>query len=136
MFNEEAKPLVKPARKVDIYFRKRGRIDITSRVVRALSLKDGDVINVLSVGSEYYLYIERRAADMKNGMARYRHAVHHTKRNDNMLRCQSIELTNAVNAITEADESWLFVGTLRDISKYGVNGSGLPLIVNNNQYNK
>lgn len=136
MKNENARPLVKPQRKVDIYFRKGGRIDITSRVVKALSIQDGDVINVLSADNEYFLYVERRAADIRNGMARYRHAARRTKSNDNMLRCQSIALTDAVNAITEADESWLFVGTPRSLSKYGVNTDGVPLIVHNNQYNK
>ena len=134
--NDNARPLVKPQRKVDIYFRKGGRIDITARVVRALSLQDGDVINILQADSEYFLYVERRASDMRNGMARYNNAVHRTRRNDNMLRCQSVALTDAVNALTEADESWLFVGTPRTLSRYGIDGDGIPLIVNNNQFNK
>lgn len=134
--NANAKPLVKPQRKVDVYFRKSGRIDITSRVAKALNIQDGDVINVLSADSEYFLYVERRAADIRNGMARYRHAVRRTKSNDNMLRCQSIALTDAVNAITEAEESWLFVGTPRSLTNFGVNTDGVPLIVHNNQYNK
>ena len=134
--NANVKTLAKPQRKVDVYFRKSGRIDITSRVVKALNIQDGDVINVLSADGEYFLYVERRAADIRNGMARYRHAVRRTKSNDNMLRCQSIALTDAVNAITEAEESWLFVGTPRSLANFGVNADGVPLIVHNNQYNK
>lgn len=132
----KARPLVKPSRKVDIYFRKSGRIDITSRVVHAISIKEGDVINILQAESEYYLYIERHASDMRNSMARYNNAVHRTKRNDNMLRCQSKALTDAVNAITEAEESWLFVGPPRSLNNYGVDSFGVPIIVNNNQFNK
>ena len=44
-------------RRSDLIFRADGRFDLTARVVRALGISPGDVVDVLSDGYEYYLYV-------------------------------------------------------------------------------
>lgn len=48
-------------RKTDITFHADGRIDISARVAKMLSLQRGDVIDVLLDGGELYLYIKLHA---------------------------------------------------------------------------
>ncbi|HIT83302.1 MAG TPA: hypothetical protein IAA99_03780 [Candidatus Avibacteroides faecavium] len=48
-------------RKTDMTFHPDGRIDISARVSRELSLQRGDVIDVLDCGNELYLYVKFRA---------------------------------------------------------------------------
>ena len=129
-------PLVPTTRRPDIYFRHSGCIDITAGLTRTLGLSDGDVINVLPTNTrEFILFVSHRAADSVTPAARYRNSVRPTKRGSHNFRCQSKELTDAVNLLTGAHESWLYVGTPIDLAKYGLKGTGLPLILNN-QYNK
>lgn len=123
-------------RYVDIYFHRRGLIDIKASVVRALSLQDGDVINLWRTDSELYLYVYLRASDIRNPHARFRNSVHHFEGKRGHWRCHNINITNTVNTITNSDESWLFVGTPREIIINGTPTSALPLIISNNQYKK
>ncbi len=46
----------------DITFHSTGRIDITARVAKALSLRHGDVIDIARDTGEYYLYVKHRNA--------------------------------------------------------------------------
>lgn len=48
-------------RRADVSFCDNGRIDLTSRVVRALDIKPGDVIGIMSAAGETYLYVAHRA---------------------------------------------------------------------------
>lgn len=48
-------------RRSDVIFRADGHFDLTARVVRALDISPGDVVDVLSDGCEYYLYVSRQA---------------------------------------------------------------------------
>lgn len=48
-------------RKTDITFHAGGRIDISARVVKTLSLQKGDVIDVMDAGGEFYLYVKIHA---------------------------------------------------------------------------
>lgn len=45
------------ARRSDVIFRANGHFDLTARVIRALNISPGDVVDVLSDGCEYYLYV-------------------------------------------------------------------------------
>lgn len=51
------KSLLGIVRRADVTFRAGGHFDITARVVRALGIVPGDVVDVLSDGYEYYLYV-------------------------------------------------------------------------------
>ena len=48
-------------RRTDITFHADGRIDISARLVKELSIRKGDVIDVLTDGLEYYLYVKLHA---------------------------------------------------------------------------
>lgn len=51
------KSLLGITRRSDVIFRADGHFDLTARVVRALDISPGDVVDVLSDGYEYYLYV-------------------------------------------------------------------------------
>lgn len=51
------KSLLGTVRCSDVIFRADGRFVLKARVVRALNISPGDVVDVLSDGCEYYLYI-------------------------------------------------------------------------------
>lgn len=57
------KSLLGIVRRSDVIFRSDGHFDLTARVVRTLNLVAGDVVDVLSDGCEYYLYVAHRAAE-------------------------------------------------------------------------
>ena len=49
--------LLEKSRKADISFHRNGKIDITARVARLLSLRRGDVIDVGVDNTECFLYV-------------------------------------------------------------------------------
>lgn len=44
-------------RRPDISFFASGKIDITSRIVKALGIAEGDVVDIMVGGGEYYFYV-------------------------------------------------------------------------------
>lgn len=61
------KSLLGTTRRSDVIFRADGHFDLTARVVRALNISAGDVVDVLSDGCEYYLYVACRAENTACG---------------------------------------------------------------------
>ncbi len=59
--------LLGTVRRSDIIFRANGRFDLTARVVRALNISPGDVVDVLIDGCEYYLYVACHAENASCG---------------------------------------------------------------------
>ena len=55
------KSILGNTRKPDIIFHASGKIDITSSVVSRLRLTAGDVIDILTDGEEFYLYVKYRS---------------------------------------------------------------------------
>ncbi len=49
-------------RRPDISFFASGKIDITSRIVKALDMAEGDVIDIMVGGGEYYFYVSSRSS--------------------------------------------------------------------------
>lgn len=49
-------------RRSDISFSPNGKIDISSRIVKALGMEKGDVIDIMVDGREYYLYVSIHAS--------------------------------------------------------------------------
>ena len=80
-------------RRPDITFHSDGRIDITARVAKALSLHPGDVIDIAHDSSEYYLYVKHR-----NAIGRHEAQCHPTNKGKicNNLRAHSRRLCLAV----------------------------------------
>ncbi len=61
------KSLLGTTRRSDVIFRANGHFDLTARVVRALNISPGDVVDVLSDGCEYYLYVTCHADNASYG---------------------------------------------------------------------
>lgn len=120
-------------RKIDVYFHKNGNICINANVAKALDIKHGDAIDVHydKDTKELYLYVSRKKEDMV-ATGSYKAIAKSTKPNCRNLRVQSKEITIFVNRITGAEESWLYVGALRQTKV----GTALPLIYLNNQFRK
>lgn len=54
-------------RRSDVIFRANGLFDLTARIVRALNISPGDVVDVMADNGEYYLYVVHRNADTSYG---------------------------------------------------------------------
>ena len=80
-------------RRPDITFNTDGRIDITARVAKALSLHPGDVIDIAHDGGEYLLYVKHH-----NAIGRHEAQCHPTNKGKicNNLRAHSRRLCQAV----------------------------------------
>lgn len=87
------KSLIGPVRRPDVIFRNDGHFDLTARVVRALDIHPGDVIDVLYDGCEYYLYVLARAADI---CGRYETACFPSRRGAHHFRGSSKRLCRAI----------------------------------------
>lgn len=61
------KSLIGIVRRSDVVFRSSGRFDIKSHAVRALNMSPGDVVDVLSDGNEYFLYVACRPKNVLCG---------------------------------------------------------------------
>lgn len=115
------------SRRADITFHKSGQIDITARVSKALGLRAGDVLDVVTGGGECYLRVKHRAGHL---VGRHEAQVYPTSkavRRCNNMRCHSKRLTDAVLKMCHADDTVrLHTGEMTQ--------AGLPLItrVNNN----
>lgn len=115
--------LLDNSRKPDIVFSCTGRIDITSNVARHLRLSAGDVINIMTDGEEYYLYVQYRQP--QNG--KYEAAVFPSNRRGNHFRTSSKRICNAIleECKTSGGKVRLCIGTPVDAEHYG---KMLPII--------
>nr|DAJ60202.1 MAG TPA: AbrB family transcriptional regulator-like protein [Caudoviricetes sp.] len=77
------KSLLGITRRSDVIFRADGHFDLTARVVRALNISPGDVVDVLSDGCEYYLYVACQAEAAAGG--HYEAQVYPSKPKGNAL---------------------------------------------------
>lgn len=114
-------------RKPDITFYRNGRIDISAHVVKALSMKRGDVIDILDHGMELYIFIRLHAPTVGN----YKATCYETKKNSRNFRTYSIQLCDGIMKICGADDLpriKLSVGEPVEIEGYG---TALPLIYKN-----
>lgn len=114
-------------RRPDITFHAGGRIDITARVAKALSLHPGDVIDIAHDDGEYYLYVKHRNAV---GRHEAQCAPTYKGRTCNNLRAHSRRLCQAVlkvngNYLTAR----LPVG--EPVQHQGL-GTALPIIIKRN----
>lgn len=80
--------LLELTRRPDITFRRDGRISITARVVRLLSLQPGDSINIAFHQGECYLLPERHP----NAVGRHIAQCHRTKKGSNNYSASSAQL--------------------------------------------
>ena len=123
--------LLHNTRRYDVSFRQNGEIYIKAHIAKQLSLKDGDVINVLSHKGEYMLYVIHKAKDI---IGKHEGVVHPTKRYKliaNNLRAYSRNLTKAIFEVSgrEGEEILkLHAGEPVDVEGIGI---AIPLITRN-----
>ena len=104
-------------RKHDICFHKGGTIDITSHVVQALGLREGDVISVCQTDNdypEYYLFV--RIPREKAAGGRYEARITRTVqqgRRSKFMRAYSRQLCQAICEIVGNNVAYLMTGELR-----------------------
>lgn len=81
------------SRKPDVSFYSDGRIDITARIAKELNLQQGDVIDVVTSGWKYLLYVRLRASE---ATGRHEAQVYRTKANSNNFRTYSRTITDVI----------------------------------------
>lgn len=127
MKNKKQKsPVVETTRMGDITFHRNGRIDITAHVAQSLTLKPGDVVNIMEKDTcckEYYIYVARRK---EQAMGRHACTCHRVKDKGNYLRVFSKMLATFMLSICHAeDKVALRVGKMEKLE--GI-GPAMPII--------
>ena len=114
--------LLDSSRKPDLVFYNTGRIDISANVARHLRLSAGDVINIMTDGLEYYLYVQYRLP-----AGRYEAAVFPSNKNGKHFRTSSKRMCNAIldECKTSGGKVRLCIGAPVDTEHYG---KMLPII--------
>ena len=109
-------------RKPDIIFHASGNIDITSSIASRLRLSAGDVIDILTDGEEFYLYVKHRApiAGKHKGKIRF------TNHKGRHCRVWSVKLCKTIlEECNVNDVASLSVGEMITDDQYG---NMLPII--------
>ena len=130
-----AKPLVPISRKCDIYFRANGAIDIMAGLVRRLGIEAGDVLNVVMIEREMYLYAAYKASENRKHQSQRGNVVYQSKTGFSHCRCHLQQTVRCVTSFTKSKETWLYAEETKDLSPYGIPRVGVTLIYKNNQYN-
>lgn len=118
--------LLEKSRKADISFHRNGKIDITARVARLLSLRRGDVIDVGVDNTECFLYVRHKGEDC---IGRHEAQCSPTKRNSKNFRAYSVRLCQAMMNFTGCLEDKLLLACGEKMEIGG--RSFLTLIVRN-----
>lgn len=86
-------------RRADIAFATNGCIDISAKVAKALSLHNGDTIDVLCNGYDYYLYVRNHAPEI----GRYEAQCRQSNRRGHHFRAYSARLCAIMRRVCHAD---------------------------------
>lgn len=114
--------ILSQTRRPDITFARSGRIQISARVARLLSLSIGDAINIATDNGEYLLYVQNRASQM---IGSHIATCYPSKKGSHHYRANSVALCNAILDIDRIPiQASYYVG-----SPYCINGTKyLPII--------
>lgn len=108
--------------KHDITVRRNGLIDMNARISRILDLHNGDVIDVVTDGTEFYLCVRLRSRDKETT----RNTVSRANRGGSHFRCWSKKICRAILDECHAESHVrLRVGEPIDMDHYGLM---LPII--------
>lgn len=116
-------------RRPDITFHTDGRIDITARVAKALSLHPGDVIDIADDGSEVYLYCKHH-----NAIGRHEAQCYATNQGKtcNNLRAHSRRLCKAIFRIVRINDDGTARLPVGEPTTHHTLGTALPIITHHN----
>lgn len=108
-------------RRADISFYRSGRIDITSRIVKQIGLRDGDVIDIGFESGEYYLYCLAKSDTL---VGRHEAQCHSTKKGkhhpSNNLRAYSKRITDVMLKVSGAgDCARIWAGECCELPRLG-----------------
>ncbi len=114
-------------RRPDICIRKHGVINISSYIVSALHLREGDVISFSKDrrDDEYYIYVVCREADR---IGNYTGICRRSKCNSRHIRVNSAYLCSMIREVIPDENIDLIVGKMVD---HPVLGQALPIILQN-----
>lgn len=106
-------------RRPDITVYRNGRIDITSRISGLLDLQTGDVIDVCSDGSDWYLYIRCKGCDCVGRHEAQVFPTNKGKRRSRNFRVYSRKISGTLLDISGADKAKIIAGAVREYSNIG-----------------
>ncbi|MDY5632524.1 MAG: hypothetical protein SPF56_08565 [Bacteroidaceae bacterium] len=110
-------------RKADITFHISGRICLSARISKLLSLRQGDVIDIMVAERETYIYAKHR-----NAVGRHEGMVYRSKKMSNHYIASSKKLCSYMLEKCKAENKVkLWCGTPENFELYGI---ALPIIVN------
>ncbi|MDE6297861.1 MAG: hypothetical protein K2L89_08435 [Muribaculaceae bacterium] len=87
------KPLLESTRRPDIEIRRNGRISLSARIVRILTLEPGDTVSVDIENGEYYLSLRARAGEL---IGRHHARCYPANRNSSHYRLSSVRLATSL----------------------------------------
>lgn len=87
-------------RRPEVIFYASGRIDITSNIASRLRLCAGDVIDILTDGEEFYLYVKHRAPVV---VGKHEGAIYYSNRHGKHCRTSSVRLCREMIKVCNAD---------------------------------
>ena len=119
--------LLRITRRPDVTFCQDGRIDITARIARMLSMEDGDVIDVGLEKGEYFIYVKLKAS---NAIGKHEACVHRTnkgKLRSNNYRAYSKTLAQAIRCASKCEEGSARLAAGDCVEIDGI-GKAVPLI--------
>ncbi len=100
LISQMMRSILPNSRMHDLSFHASGKIDISARVARKLSLAPGDVIDIAREGGEWYLYVRLRSGCYAG---RHRGRVFPTAKGGGTFRAWSKPMTDAVLSAAGAD---------------------------------
>lgn len=108
-------------RRADLTFYRSGRINITSRIAKALGLRDGDVIDIGYERGEYYLYCAAKADTLVGRHEAQCHSTHKGRLHpSNNLCCHSKRITDAMLKVCRAGEcARIWAGEFCELGRLG-----------------
>lgn len=125
------RPLLNTSRRPDVSFYRKGKIDISSRIAKQLSLAEGDVIDVAEHKGEYLLYVRHKRDNIIGRYEGLVHPIHNKKSFTNRFRVYSRKLTEAIFQVAgREDAALLYLPAGLPVNVDGI-GIAIPLITRN-----
>ena len=108
--------LLDQTRRPDVSFSRNGKIRITARVARALSLRPGDVVNIVVNNGEYLLY----ATHIDNNFGRHEAQCYPTKKGSGNYCANSVRLCRSLFASVGINANNVAYMTGKPVERNGI----------------
>lgn len=111
--------ILENSRKPDLTFHRNGRIDITARISDMLELHEGDVIDLLFSGEDWYLYVKYRHDKVVGRHEAQCYPTNRGKRRCRNFRASSKRICDTVLAMSGGETARVIAGNSREYSNIG-----------------